>query len=76
MNPIEDLILKMIYIKEQKNGINDGINDTKLLGLIKQSSLIFRCCLSWSDHSAILFLLARLSFDLVLSQIISQSCLY
>jgi len=45
MNPIEDLILKMIYIKKQKNGINDGINDTKLLGLIKQNSLILRCCL-------------------------------
>jgi len=41
--------MKMIHIKEQKNEIND-INYTKLLDLIKQSSLIFRSCFSWSDH--------------------------
>jgi len=41
-NPIQKgLILKMIYIKEQKNRINN-INDTKLLDLIKQSFLILQ----------------------------------
>jgi len=39
-NPIEkSLILKIIHIKERKNKIND-INNTKLLDLIKQNSLI------------------------------------
>jgi len=34
LNPIEKgLILKIIHIKKQKNGIND-INNTKLLDLI------------------------------------------
>jgi len=49
LNSIEKklILIKMIHIKEQKNGIN-YINDTKLfyLDLIKQSSLTFQSCLS------------------------------
>jgi len=66
--------LKIIDIKKQKNGIN---NDTKLIDLIKPSSLILRACLSWSNHPSILSSLAELFFDLVLAgRIISRSYLH
>jgi len=57
--------------------LTTSIHDTKLLDLIKQSSLILRSYFSWLNHLSILFSLTGLSFNLVLVDWnIFRSCLH